>query len=396
LRRNNALYAARRISMFPGAKTKTAAVAVLLALLIVPAPLLPPIGLAEMVQSAFGVNWKIAYLISTIGLLITFYGALGLVTAFAVGPGRTPRQYWLRLVLVPVIMIGLAMLVRSLKLGHVPMLANALVPIVACAFGVIAGLLFQQRGWRTTLVVILVLVSSLLWAYWPGGSSELNHATKAQLERLVADAEKIPTGEDRFGGLLRLMFAPLSAAATPAEVLEHNRAAILALGIAIGDERLARLVGLDRNSDLVRSAAALRPGTTLRGREDWARHYCLSAALTLVATPFISESGGLIKEQLDALTRGSGFSFADLAADRAGVRFARAATDSEAAALKMQKNLQNGYSVDDYFPAVADLPENLTTEQFRHNYGGAGAPRYRRVVDEIDARLNRCAALAPP
>jgi hypothetical protein len=382
--------------MFRSAKTKTAAVAVLLALIIVPAPLLPPIGLAEMVQSAFGISWKIAYLVSTIGLLITFYGSLGLVTAFAVGSGNTPRQYWLRLVLVPVIMVGLAMLVRSLKLGHIPMLANVLVPMVAGVFGVIAGLLFQQRGWRMTLAVILILMSSLLWACWPGGSSELNHATKAQLERLVAGAEKIPAGEARFGGLLQLMFAPMPAAATPAEVLEHNRAAILALGIALGDERLARLVGLDPKSDLVRSAAALRAGTTLRGREDWARHYCLSAALTLVATPFLSESGGLIKEQLDALTRGSGFSFADLAADRAGVRFARAAADSAAAALKMQKNLQNGYSVDDYFPDVADLPENLTTEQFRRDYGGVGAPRFRQVVNEIDARLNRCAALAPP
>ncbi len=105
---------------------------------------------------------------------------------------------------------------------------------------------------------------------------------------------------------------------------------------------------------MVRASVALRSGTTLRGREDWARHYCLSAALAVAGTPFASDSGGLIKEQLDALAKGSGFSFGDLMADRAGIRFTKAATDSEVAALRMQNNLQNGYSVDDYFPAVAD------------------------------------------
>jgi hypothetical protein len=58
---------------------------------------------------------------------------------------------------------------------------------------------------------------------------------------------------------------------------------------------------------------------------------------------FISDAGGLLKEELDALTHGSGFSFGDLAADRAGVRFAWA-TDSETAALAMQARLQAGYA----------------------------------------------------
>jgi len=60
-------------------------------------------------------------------------------------------------------------------------------------------------------------------------------------------------------------------------------------------------------------AAALCLDTTLRGREDWPGHY--------LQHPLVSGAGRLMKEQLDALTRGSGFSFGDPAADRAGVRF---------------------------------------------------------------------------
>jgi hypothetical protein len=178
-----------------------------------------------------------------------------------------------------------------------------------------------------------------------------------------------------------------------ASAVEHNRAAILALGIAIGHERLARLAGLERDKELLRQACAWRAGTTLRGRDDWARHYCLSAALVVVGSPFLSDAGGLIKEQLDALTRGSGFSFGDLAADRAGVRFARAATDSEPSARALQARVQNGFSVDDFFPPASHLPENLTVEQFRRDYGGVGSPRYRQTVGEIDSSLDQCAGL---
>jgi hypothetical protein len=382
--------------MFVSTTSKAATAVILLALVFVPAPLLPPLGLTGRVQSMLGVGWQTAYLAATIGLHIALYGPLGVVAACAVGPGKQRRQRWLQLLLVPVVVVGIAVLVRSLKLGHVPMLANAAVPMAACALGVVVGLLFRQRGWRVTLVATLVLAAGLLWAYWPGVSSELSRATAVQLRRIVDAVPHLPSGDERFGVLLQTVFASMpSTAARPAAV-EHNRAAILALGIAVGHERLARYAGLERNSELVRGATAVRAGTTLRGRNDWARHYCLSAALAVVENAFISDAGGLIKEELDALTHGSGFSFGDLTADRAGVRFARAAAGSETAALALQARLLEGYAADDFFPPPADFPENLTVEQFRRDYGGVGTPRYRQTVSDIDTRLHRCAALAAP
>jgi len=65
--------------------------------------------------------------------------------------------------------------------------------------------------------------------------------------------------------------------------LEHDRAALLALGIVLGDERLARLAGLRPSPGLLEQATAIRQGTTLRGRDDWSRQYAVSAALAVMA-----------------------------------------------------------------------------------------------------------------
>jgi hypothetical protein len=176
--------------------------------------------------------------------------------------------------------------------------------------------------------------------------------------------------------------------------VQNNRAAILALGIALGHERLARFVGLEARGELVRAASELRKGTTLDGREDWPRHYTLSAALAVLENPLASDASGLLKEELDALTHGSGFSFGDLAADRAGIRFAVASTCSEADAIAMQARLQSGFVVDDFFPRASDFPENLTVEQFRQDYGGVGSQRYRQKVRDIEGRLELCPALS--
>jgi hypothetical protein len=62
----------------------------------------------------------------------------------------------------------------------------------------------------------------------------------------------------------------------------------------------------------------------------------------------------------------------------------------------MQARLARDVAVDDLFPPAADLPENLTVEQFRRDFGGVGSTRYRAKMAEIEARLDRCAALGPP
>jgi hypothetical protein len=83
----------------------------------------------------------------------------------------------------------------------------------------------------------------------------------------------------------------------------------------------------------------------------------------------------------------SGFSFTDLAADRAGVRFAEVATASDASARALQSALAAGAKETDFFPRVGDLPEGLSEEDFKTRYGDVDSPAYEAVVKKIDARI---------
>lgn len=379
----------------PGWKWIVAGI-VVLALVLVPAPLLPPHRLAEAVQAAAGLGWSTAYLVAAVGLQIGFYGSLGLLAALALERAASPRSRLLQIALVPLVVVGVGLLIRMAKVGHLPVWVNAAVPIAACLVGVGLGLGLLYRGWKPTFVVAVALLGVASLALRSGASAEVTRDTRAHLRHLVLAGPGLPTGEARFGALLKVAFTPRSADDTQLSAVRHNRAAILALGVALGHVGLASYAGLELEEDLLREVVALRQGTTLVGRTDWPQHYAVSAALAVLENALVSDAGGLMKEQLDALTHGSGFSFGDLAADRAGVRFAGAATRSEQAARALQSRLQGGFVLDDFFPRAADLPENLTLDQFRSTYGGVGSQRYRQMVGEIEARLDRCAGLAQP
>lgn len=45
--------------------------------------------------------------------------------------------------------------------------------------------------------------------------------------------------------------------------------------------------------------------------------------------------------------------------------------------------------------AAYHLPEDLTAEAFRRDFGGVGDERYRLKAREIEAMLDRCAGLGP-
>ncbi len=370
---------------------------VILALLAVPAPLLPPHALAEAVQSLLGVSWKAAYLIAALGLQSVFYGSLGVLATFALSRAEGRRERVLQLAFMPWALVGTALAVRSLKAGHLPVWTNAIVPVTACLAGAGLGLGLRYDRWKATLAVTVAVIGVTLWAWRADPPSALRHATSSGLRRLVAiDSTSLPPdGDTRFGVLVRTAFnsSPEEVARTSA--IDRNRAAILALGIAVGDGRLARLVGLEQDTALVRRAVLVGSGASLRGRNDWSKHYTVSAALAVLEHPLVSDAAGLMKEQLDALAQGSGFSFGDLAADRAGIRFSAAATRSDAAAQAMQARLRDGFSVTDFFPSIADLPEDLTVEQFRRDYGGIGSKEYHRATAGIEARLDSCPGLSP-
>ena len=220
-------------------------------------------------------------------------------------------------------------------------------------------------------------------------------AVHAQIRNLMAAAPRLPRDpEARFGAAMRTAFAFARNQMPPGHAVEANRAAVLALGIALGHVHVETLIG--RFMDEPTRSALLRTfdGTTVRKRDDWPKHFFVSAALTIIAARNVSDATGLLKEEKDA-AGGSGFSFGDLLADRAGTTFAQAATRDEVSAQALQARLAQGFNTDEFFPKAEDLPEGIQDADFQARYGGVGGKEFNRLTTEIEHRIAGCAAYAP-
>jgi hypothetical protein len=233
------------------------------------------------------------------------------------------------------------------------------------------------------------LIARLVWGEEAG--DVMREAVDAQLDRLVAVLSAAPKGDARFGAALETAFALARERSAQGSAVEENRAALLALGVVLGHPRLAPAVGENLDEERSAQVDVVRKGTTLRGRDDWPRHFTVSSALTVLSAVAPSDAAGVLKEELDA-DGGSGFSFADLLADRAGTTFAEVATRDEASAAAMQERLARGFRLDDFFPRADGLPEGIPDAELQSHYGGVGGPLYRRQADEIERRVAACAA----
>jgi hypothetical protein len=129
---------------------------------------------------------------------------------------------------------------------------------------------------------------------------------------------------------------------------------------------------------------------TLKGRTDSPQHFTVSAALAANAGGPLSDAIGLYRE-VDDSRRGSGFSFADIAADRAGTLFGEFATRSPDGARRLQQRVAAGVREADLMPEIADLPEFMPEAEFKRRFGGVGAPAYQRVMQDIERRVAACA-----
>jgi hypothetical protein len=205
---------------------------------------------------------------------------------------------------------------------------------------------------------------------------------------------EIDAGTDPFQASMRAMFRLAGKVAPERSPRFQNRAALLAGGIAIGHPDLARLAGQRLDAD-VRNRLRAQPTVRLRDRHDLARHFWISAALVAVSESRISSMLGLSKEETDSAEGGSGFSFPDLAADKAGVRFAEVALADPPAAEALQASVAGDWAIDDLVPVVKDLPEGISQGELEAVYGGTEGDRFNEVVDIIDRRLDRCRLLRP-
>ena len=178
--------------------------------------------------------------------------------------------------------------------------------------------------------------------------------------------------------LIRPVFALASSRGDDAA--SENRAAITALAAYVSGVSLPKL--FQGEGKTIRREPPVLP--RLHGRSDFSQHYLIAAAIAANGGSRLANALGLAKEEDDA-KRGSGFSFTDLAADRAAARLGERLIGPHAA--QTQHRLAQASRDDDLMPDFNDLPEFMPGEEFVRRFGGVGSPRYEAVIHEIDKRL---------
>lgn len=203
-----------------------------------------------------------------------------------------------------------------------------------------------------------------------------------------ADAERLLTAR---GELVRLLASYPARAKVPlAEVLgrllpaggsderEVRRAALLVLALHLAGKDLANLVPQAKSWPSPRPVELI-----LGGRHDSAQHFVISASLAAWAGEPVADAIGLYKE-LDDSRYGSGFSFADLAADRAGTRFGQLVAKGDP---RLRTLLARPLAGEELLPVLDGLPESLSEGEFRRRFAAPGSLPYSQLLDEIERRL---------
>lgn len=225
---------------------------------------------------------------------------------------------------------------------------------------------------------------------WAGGFSKGMRASiidKQERERLLRYQSILAANSIRNEAVMPLseILPPLvrvaAARSVNGDALAENRAAILVVAFHVLGVSLKRI--LPEAANWPRAAPQ---NITLDGRDDFAKHFMASAAIAAYADTMLSDAIGLYKEIEDSL-HGSGFSFNDIAADRAGTKFGEKAVISEASALQLQHRVVSGLKDADLMPLWSDLPEFMSAMEFKQRFGGIDTPAYQGMMQKIEQRV---------
>jgi len=251
-----------------------------------------------------------------------------------------------------------------------------------------------QAGSATGLVKRLQLFRDRLLITYRWNPALIDQARDTLLSR--DDREALRVYHDRLVGLqsqgigrngslinlLQPLFTTALERSHEHDPVAENVALLTLLGAWASRQDIGRLV-----PDQPQSPGSFR--LKIEGRKDFAQHFLTSAALAARGDSALSDAVGLFKEISDT-DSGSGFSFTDIAADRAGSRFGELATRSPQDARRVQQRLAAGVKETDIMPRAKDLPEHMRSDVFSQRFGHIGSPAYRRMMEEIEARINAC------
>jgi hypothetical protein len=281
--------------------------------------------------------------------------------------------------------------IERLRVGRLPLPAALALPALRS--------LAARRGLQPDALLAMKWVESV--AFGSGAVAVIYRIDPESLSQLRAalvapqDQQRLRAYQERLAELTRdgmgqthsvaSLLAPLFALAAErtaqgGDAAAENRAALLTLTFYANHRPLGMLVPA-----AYQWPRPMPAFVQLRQRQDFAQHFLISAVLAAEAGTPLADAVGLWKELADARSGGSGFSFNDLAADRAGTRFGELAVGD---AARLQQRLAAGLSDADLLPKVSDLPEHLPEAEFVARFGGVGGAGYERLLATIESRID--------
>lgn len=166
------------------------------------------------------------------------------------------------------------------------------------------------------------------------------------------------------------------------DALAENRAVILVVAFHVLGLSLDNFI-----PDTDNWPQPTKQTVTLDGRNDFSKHFMVSAAIAAYTDTILADAIGLYKEIEDSRS-GSGFSFNDIAANRAGTRFTEKAMANQSSARQLQQQILLDLNDSDLMPPWKDLPEHLPEATFKLRFGGINTPAYQQVMQEIETRVS--------
>ncbi len=174
------------------------------------------------------------------------------------------------------------------------------------------------------------------------------------------------------------------------EPRREMQASLIALAVYCGHMKFQNVVGsVVPSTRLWQRTHCERTG--LAGRGDLRQHFAISMGLKIASDAGMAFAIGEFKELLDANAGGSGFSFDDIAADRAGIAFAELILETAPEGWRaLAGRLASEEAI---FPSIAGLPSQMSEAEFARRFGHVESAAYKAMLREIDARIAALPAL---
>lgn len=182
--------------------------------------------------------------------------------------------------------------------------------------------------------------------------------------------------------LFQPLFKQAYVRSTTETAISENRAVIIAISTYVNKSEIQAYFPFDISPSTRQQYPA-----SLYKSPDMAKHFMVSAVLTAAGAETLAHKLGQQKELSDAKS-GSGFSFIDLASDRAGLQFGKTAILSAIKARELQKRIANIADYTFFMPEVRDLPEKMSDKEFKKQFTSVQSAKYKDMLKKIDQRIS--------